>query len=86
MDSSTMKGTVQGYFDRAFDEMTDKELGNPARQQRPGCESQTGPEFGDVRPVPQVSYLDYGEAGSPTRRTLAPICSTSPPPLCSHFM
>ena len=26
MDSTTMKGTVQGYFDRAFDEMTDKEL------------------------------------------------------------
>ena len=29
MDSTTMKGTVQGYFDRAFDEMTDKELENP---------------------------------------------------------
>jgi len=25
MDSTTMKGTVQGYFDRAFAEMTDKE-------------------------------------------------------------
>ena len=24
MDSTTMKGTVQGYFDRAFDEMTDQ--------------------------------------------------------------
>jgi len=29
MDSTTMKGAVQGYFDRAFDEMTDKEVGNP---------------------------------------------------------
>jgi len=29
MDSTTMKGTVQGYFDRAFDEMTDKELETP---------------------------------------------------------
>ena len=29
MDSTTMKGTVQGYFDRAFDEMTDKEVENP---------------------------------------------------------
>ena len=26
MDSTTMKGTVQGYFDQAFEEMTDKEL------------------------------------------------------------
>ena len=26
---ASMKGTVQGYFDRAFDEMTDKELENP---------------------------------------------------------
>jgi len=24
-----MKGTVQGYFDRTFDEMTDKELEAP---------------------------------------------------------
>ena len=29
MDSTTMKGTVQCYFDRAFDEMTDKELETP---------------------------------------------------------
>jgi len=29
MDATTMKGTVQGYFDRAFDEMTDKELETP---------------------------------------------------------
>jgi hypothetical protein len=29
MDSTTMKGTVQWYFDRAFDEMTDKELETP---------------------------------------------------------
>ena len=29
MDTTTMKGTVQGYFDRAFDEMTDKELETP---------------------------------------------------------
>ena len=29
MDSTTMKGTVQGYFDRAFDEMTDKGLEKP---------------------------------------------------------
>jgi len=31
MDSTTMKGTVQCYFDRAFDEMTDKELKNGGR-------------------------------------------------------
>ena len=35
MDSTTMKGTVQGYFDRAFDEMTDKELETPLAR---GCE------------------------------------------------
>ncbi|MEI7901894.1 MAG: hypothetical protein WCK89_16705 [bacterium] len=29
MVTTAMKGTVQGYFDRAFDEMTDKELETP---------------------------------------------------------
>ena len=29
MYSTIMKGTVQGYFDLAFDEMTDKEVENP---------------------------------------------------------
>ena len=29
MDTTTMKGTVQGYFDRAFDEMTDKDYETP---------------------------------------------------------
>jgi len=29
MDSTTMKGTVQGYFGRTFDEMTDKGLETP---------------------------------------------------------
>jgi hypothetical protein len=39
-----MKGTVQGYFDRAFDEMTDKELEEPLAYSGPGRESQAGPE------------------------------------------
>lgn len=28
MDTTTMKGTVQGYLDRAFDEMTNKRTPN----------------------------------------------------------
>jgi hypothetical protein len=38
MDSTTMKGTVQGYFDRAFDEMTDKELETPLANSGRGTE------------------------------------------------
>ena len=37
MDSTTMKGTVQGYFDRAFDEMTDKELETPLANSGLAC-------------------------------------------------
>ena len=29
MDSTTMKGTIQGYFDRAFDERPDKDFETP---------------------------------------------------------
>ena len=38
MDSTTMKGMVQGYFDRAFDEMTDKEFENPLANSGLGVE------------------------------------------------
>ena len=41
MDSTTMKGTVQGYFDRAFDEMTDKELETRSPTAAWGCERST---------------------------------------------
>ena len=41
MDSTTMKGTVQGYFDRAFDEMTDKELETPLANSGLGRERST---------------------------------------------
>ena len=33
-----MKGTVQGYFDRAFDEMTDKELETPLDNDAPAAQ------------------------------------------------
>ena len=43
MDSTMMKGTVQGYFDRAFDEMTDKELENPLANSGLGVKAKLAP-------------------------------------------
>lgn len=34
MDTTTMKGTVQGYLDRAFDEMTDTNKRTPNAEHR----------------------------------------------------
>jgi len=38
-----MKGTVQGYFDRAFDEMTDKELEAPLANSGLGVKAKLDP-------------------------------------------
>ncbi len=43
MDTTTMKGTVQGYFDRAFDEMTDKELEKPLANSGLGVKAKLAP-------------------------------------------
>ena len=47
MDSTTMKGTVQGYFDRAFDEMTDKELETPLANSGLGVKAKLAPNRAD---------------------------------------
>ena len=44
MDSTMMKGTVQGYFDRAFDEMTDKELETPLANSGLGVKAKLAPD------------------------------------------
>ena len=44
MDSTTMKGTVQGYFDRAFYEVPDKELENPLANSGLGVKAKPAPE------------------------------------------
>jgi len=44
MDTTTMKGTVQGYFDRAFDEMTDKELETPLANSGLGVKAKLAPK------------------------------------------
>lgn len=46
MDSTTMKGTVQRYFDRAFDEMTDKELETPLANSGLGVKAKLAPNSG----------------------------------------
>ena len=43
MDSTTMKVTVQGYFDRAFDEMTDKDLETPLANSGLGVKAKLAP-------------------------------------------
>ena len=52
MDSTTMKGTVQGYSDRAFDEMTDKELETPLANSGLGVKAKLAPpENNSQRPT-----------------------------------
>ena len=43
MDSSSMKGTVHGCFDRAFDEMPDRDLENPFANSGPGVKANLDP-------------------------------------------
>ena len=56
MDSTTMKGTVQGYFDRAFDEMTDKELETPLANSGLGVKAKLAPNSG-----PFVQFRKFGD-------------------------
>ena len=59
MDSITMKGTVQGYFDRAFDEMTDKELETPLADSGLGVKAKRAPK-------PQYNKLSTPNVQRPT--------------------
>jgi len=43
MYSTPMKGTAQGYFDRAFDELTDKEIENPLANSGLGVKAKLAP-------------------------------------------
>ena len=56
MDSTTMKGTVQGYFDRAFDEMTDKELETPLTNSGLGVKAKLAPNSGTF-----VQFRKFGD-------------------------
>ena len=38
-----MKGTIQGYFDRAYDEMTDKGSETPLANRRLGVKAKLAP-------------------------------------------
>ena len=50
-----MKGTVQGYFDRTFDEMTDKELETPLANSGLGVKAQLAPNPKSIkRSMPNV--------------------------------
>ena len=61
MDSTTMKGTVQGYFDRAFDEMTDKELETPLANSGLGVKAKLAPNANKTnaqRPTFNAQHLE----------------------------
>lgn len=51
-----MKGTVQGYFDRAFDEMTDKELETPLANSGLGVKAKLAPNSGTF-----VQFRKFGD-------------------------
>ena len=59
MDSTTMKGTVQGYFDRAFDEMTDKELETPLANSGLGVKAKLAPNSGTFVQFRKFGDLSY---------------------------
>ncbi len=56
MDLDTLKGTVRGYLDRAFDEMTDKELENPLANNGLGVKAKLAPNSGTF-----VQFRKFGE-------------------------
>ena len=59
MDSTTMKGTVQGYFDRAFDEMSDKDFETPLANSALGVKAKLAPNPKERRtPNAQRSTLN----------------------------
>ena len=64
MDSTTMKGTVQGYFDRAFDEMTDKELETPLANSGLGVKAKLAPNSGTF-----VQFRKFGDLALATEAT-----------------
>lgn len=84
MDSTTMKGTVQGYFDRAFDEMTDKELETPLANSGLGVKAKLAPnsgtfvqfrKFGDLALATEAnndSPKMYGETEEPSASMVVP--------------
>ncbi len=84
MDTTTMKGTVQGYFDRAFDEMTDKELKNPLANSGLGVKAKLAPnsgtfvqfrKFGDLALATEAasdSPKMYGETEEPSASMVVP--------------
>ena len=84
MDSTTMKGTVQGYFDRAFDEMTDKELETPLANSGLGVKAKLAPnsgtfvqfrKFGDLALATETSNDSpkmYGETEEPSASMVVP--------------
>jgi hypothetical protein len=59
-----MKGTVQGYFDRAFDEMTDKELETPLANSGLGVKAKLAPNSGTF-----VQFRKFGDLALATETT-----------------
>ena len=84
MDSTTMKGTVQGYFDGAFDEMTDKELETSLANSGLGVKAKLAPnsgtfvqlrKFGDLALATEAnsdSPKMYGETEEPSTSMVVP--------------
>ena len=56
MDSTTLKGTVQGYFDRAFTELTEDEFNTPLANSAFGVKARLAPNSGTF-----VQFRRFGE-------------------------
>ncbi len=56
MDSTTMKGTIQGYFDRAFSELSEEEFNTPLANSAFGVKAKLAPNSGTF-----VQFRRFGE-------------------------
>jgi len=64
-----MKGTVQGYFDRAFDEMTEKALENPLANSDRGVKAKLAPNSGTF-----VQFRKFGDRHAAVNPARQAIC------------
>ena len=70
MDFDTLKGTVQGYFDRAFMEVAEKDYENPLANSDYGIKTKLAPNSGTF-----VQFRSFGD-----RRNAVNFCA--PPAPC----
>ena len=71
MDLTTLKGTVQGYFDRAFQEIAERDFETPLANSEFGVKSKLDEKSGTF-----VQFRSFGDLPSRRRPTATRLCCT----------